>query len=192
MKIRRLQIEQHMARLQIETQIARLSIRSPIRRIKTVDRQNAQMIVERERPSIEIKNERMGVNTMTRQNAPIPANQVRQDKTINGQPAGSLPGNNGVGSPPVRIRIPVVRVPGNGGNVVSHGERRIAGNPGSLQIDWSIQDIAISWDEYQAPIITVDPKPSVDIRLAQEASVEIKIVEQTYPPETGEFIDEEA
>lgn len=192
MKIRRLQIEQQMAKLQIESQIARLSIRSPMRRIKAVDRQNAQMIVVRERPSIQIENERKGVDILTRQNAPAPVLQDRQDKTKGGYPSAALPGNNSVNSSPARIKIPVVRTTGIARSGLADVERRITGNPGSLQIDWSIQDISISWDEYQAPIITVDPKPSVDISLAQEARIEIKIVEQTYPPETGEMVDEEA
>lgn len=191
MKIRRLQIEQQMAKLHIESQIARLSIQSPIRRIKSVDRQNAQMIVEREGPSLEIENMRTRVDTLTRQDVPAAVTQVRQDKINGSHAAAYLQGNNSVNTHPARVKITAVRTAGFAGGGHSDNGRKITGSPGSLQIDWAIQDISINWDEYQAPVITVDPKPSVEIWLAQEARVEIKIVEQTYPPETGEMIDEE-
>jgi hypothetical protein len=64
-------------------------------------------------------------------------------------------------------------------------------DPGSLSIDCSMHDISITWDDYQAPVITIEPKPSVDIVLVQEPHLAFRVVENTYPPESGRTIDKE-
>jgi hypothetical protein len=64
-------------------------------------------------------------------------------------------------------------------------------DPGMLEIDWTDHEITIRWDEYQAPVIVIDPKPSVNIELEQEPSIEIKVVEYVYPPEQGATVNTE-
>ncbi len=66
------------------------------------------------------------------------------------------------------------------------------GDPGSLSIDWLIHDLVIKWDDYQSPVITLDPKPSVDVEMVQEPRLEFKVVEQSIPPEAGRTIDKKA
>jgi hypothetical protein len=203
MKVRRLQIEgDQMARLSIEIQLARLSVDFKHRRIKEIQQQSAQMKVSRQNPSLDVDMRNMrnniglkDVGTLAQENTARAINEIQQTvKTIenNGDFVASLPrkGGNPIASIArqgmLRIRQPSVQRGAIDPTVT------VKGNPGSLNIDWSLQDITISWDDYQAPVITLDPKPSVNIQLAQEAHVEFKVVEQSIPSESGRTIDKEA
>lgn len=200
MKIRRLQIEsQQMAQLTVEAQMARLSINAPVRRIKAVQQQRAQMTVDREYPSLEVDMQSLrnniglkSVGTLVQESASQAYEQVRQGiKNIenNGDYIATLPRR---GNPIAEIaRSTMLRVKQastTGG--VSDPTVAVKSDPGSLSIDWSLQDISITWDDYQTPIITIEPKPSIEVVLAQEPHLEFRVVEQSYPPETGRTIDQ--
>jgi hypothetical protein len=201
MKIRRLQIEsQQMARISVQAQMARLSISMPIRRIKAVQQHRAQMTVSRKNPSLEVDMESLrnniglkSIGTLTREIAAQSFAQARQGtKNIenNGDYVAALPHE---GNPIAQIsrtamlRTKTVSAPAKAADPTVS----IKGNPGSIKINWSLQDVSIIWDEYQTPIITVDPKPSVNIVMAQEPRLEFKVVEHSYPPESGRTVNEE-
>lgn len=201
MKIRRLQIEsRQLARLSIEAQLARLSIDAPVRRIKDVQQQRAQMKINREGPSLEVDMQSLrnniglkSVATLARESASQAAAQIRQGiKNIenNGDYVAAMPHRgNPIGTISRSALLQVKQPPPPRG--ASDPTVSVKSNPGSLSIDWSVQDISITWDDYQAPIITIEPKPSVEVVLAQEPYLEFKVVEQSFPPETGRTIDEE-
>jgi hypothetical protein len=201
MKTRRLQLESsQMARISIQAQLARLSINAPMRRIKAVQQQYAKMTVKREDPSLEVDMESLRNNiglqnagTLTREFVSQSKTQVRQaikNFENNGDYVAALPRR---GNPIAAIaRTAMLRTK----TVSTSGSApdptvRISSNPGSLSIDWSMQDLSITWDDYQTPIITFDPKHSVDVILVQEPRLEFRVVEQSYPPESGRRIDEE-
>jgi hypothetical protein len=199
MRIRRLQLESwQMARLSVVTQMARLSIDAPIRKIKSIQQQRAQMIVNRENPSLEIDIQdirgsvgRSSVNTLVQASASRAYN-IRQSINNGSYNSSNISALSHRGNPIIlitRSRISSANQSDTSQAVID-GIASVKGNPGSLSIDWSLQDITISWDEYQAPVITIEPKPSVNVELAQEPFVEFKVVEQAYPPETGGTIDE--
>lgn len=201
MKIRRLQLEsRQMARIDIQAQLARLSINAPMRGIQTVQQQYAKMTVRRENPNLEIDMESLFNNiglqragTLTREMRSQSYAQVRQAiKNIenNGDYVAALPSQ---GNPIAAIartamlRTKSVSTSGSAPDPTVH----ISSNPGSLSIDWSTQDLSITWDDYQAPIITFDPKHSVDVILVQKPHLEFKVIEQSFPPESGRRIDQE-
>lgn len=179
--------------------MAGLSINTPMRRIKAVQQQRPQMTVKREYPSLDVDMQSLrdniglkSVGTLVKESASQAYAKVQQGiKNIenNGDAIAALPQQ---GNPIAEIsRSAMLRVkqaPTSGGAV--DPTVPIKSNPGSLRIDWSVQDIAISWDNYQSPIITVEPKPSVDIALAQKPHLEFRVVEQSFPPETGRTIDQ--
>lgn len=200
MKVRRLQIEsEQMARLSIETQMARLSINAPVRRIKAVQQQRVQMTVSREYPSLEVNMESLrnniglkSVGTLVQESAAQAVSQAQQGiKNIenNGDFVSALPRRGNPIADIARSTMLRTKQAAPSGRA-SDPTVSVKSNPGSLSIDWSLQDISISWDDYQSPIITVEPKPSVDVMLVQEPHLEFKVVEQSYPPETGRTIDE--
>lgn len=199
MKIRRLQVEsQQMARLTVQVQMAQLSINAPMRTIKTVQQQRAQMKVNREYPTLQVDMESLrnniglkSVGTLVRENASQAQAQVRQgikDIENNGDYVATFPrSGNPIAEVSRRAMHRVKQSPPAGSAV--DPTVPIQSNPGSLSIDWSLQDMSITWDDYQNPIITFEPKPSVDFVLAQEPQLEFKVVEQSYPAETGRTID---
>ncbi len=189
-----------MARISVQAQLARLNIDVPMRRIKTVQKPRAQMTIDREKPSLEINMESLrnniglkSIRTLTREIAAQSFSQVRQAiKNIenNGDYAATLPQR---GNPIAQIaRNAIVSArPAPAPRGASDPTVSVTSNPGSLNIDWSMQDVSITWDDYQTPVITIEPKPSVDIVLEQEPHLAFKVVEHTYPPESGRTIDEE-
>jgi hypothetical protein len=203
MKVRRLQLDvDQMARLSIEIQMARLSIDYKHRKIKEVQQHSARMNVSRTNPSLDVDMQSLrnniglkNVEVLTQDNAAQAVSQAQQAvKTIenNGDYIAVLPKKNGnpiaaiARQTMLRTRQPAVPRGSSDPTVM------IKGNPGTLTIDWSLHDITISWDDYQAPVITLDPKPSVDIELAQEARIEFRVVEMSIPPEAGRTFDKEA
>jgi hypothetical protein len=202
MKIRRLQVEENqMAQIRVESRMARLSIDTRLRRIKQTEQQSAQMRVIRENPSIETDMEELRNNiglkdtvTLTRDMTSRAASHMEQAiKTArrNSDYISSLPQS---GNPIAQVErqnvLAVPRLPEAGGIIDPTVDIRC--NPGSISIDWSIQDVTIIWDDYQSPVIRVEPKPSVNVELVQEQRLSFRVVEQSIPPEAGRMIDEEA
>lgn len=188
-----------MARIRVEAQMARLSIDMQPRRMR-VDWQRAKMTVSRENPSLEIDMEDLrnniglkSIDTLTREMASQSYAQARQgikDIENNGDYVAKLPHS---GNPIAQIArnsmLEVRRMPAAGN--VSDPTVPVKSHPGSLSIDWSVHDVSITWDDYQDPVITIDPKPAVNVTLAQEPHIAFKVVEYAYPPESGRTIDEE-
>jgi hypothetical protein len=191
-----------MARLRVEMQLAGLSINAPMRRIKTIQNERPQMTVDREAPSIEVDMESLHNNiglkspmTLSQDSAAQARSAVLQNiKTTenNGDAVATLPHSQNPIAAIARARVIQPTPVGVPSGQPVDPTVKVTGHTGDLNIDWAIQDISISWDDYQTPVITIDPKPSVDVSLAQESRVEFKVVEQSYPPETGRNIDEEA
>ncbi|NLA87640.1 MAG: hypothetical protein GX847_10270 [Clostridiales bacterium] len=200
MKIRRLQIESHqLARLSIQMQMAGLSIKTPIRRINTVQQQRARMEINREYPRMKVDMESLRNNTglkdiwtMTKEIAAQSFAHARQAVRNIENNGDYVAKPHHKGNPIAEIARRVMlrtKVPSTPGKAVDPTVD-VKSDPGSLSINWSLHDVLITWDDYQTPIITVEPKPSIDITLAQKPHIEFKIVEYTYPPESGRNVDE--
>ena len=202
MKIRKLQVEEsQMAQIRVRFQLARVSIETNLRGIKQVDRQAARMKVSREAPSIETDMKNLHNNiglkdsvTLTRAMASNAVEQMEQAvKSMwrEYEYIATLPHD---GNPIAQLArqklLEAPEMPAAGGVVDPTVD--VHANLGSLNIDWSIQDVTIVWDDYQEPVIRLDPKPSIDVELVQEPRISFRVVEQSIPPETGRTIDEEA
>ena len=68
----------------------------------------------------------------------------------------------------------------------------VTGKKGDFSIDWTPYKLDISWGAMQRPVITLDPKGSVNVELAQRASVECNVVTMTIPKEIGNLVDTSA
>lgn len=201
MKMRRLQIEQQMAQIQIESQTARISIDTHIRRMR-VEQQPAKMTVDREKPGIELDMQAFkdniglkGVGTLVQESAARAQAQALQgirETVQDGNYVATLPSH---GNPIAQVaRQKMLQPPASKMNsgAVPDGAIKMKGNPGEMNINWTKNDVTISWDQFQTPVITVEPKPPyVTVHLAQKPAVEFTVVEQTYPPESGRTFDKE-
>lgn len=202
MQVRRLQLEAfQMARMSVKIQLARLSVEFKHRRIKEVRQPRAQMNVRRDYPSLEIDMQSVydniglkSIETLMKESVAQAYSIARQaTKTIenNGDMMAALPRKGGNPAAAIarrnmlRTRRPIQRG-------VIDPTVRIKTNPGSLSIDWRIHDLVIKWDDYQLPVIILDPKPDVHVELAQKPRLEFKVVEQSIPPEAGRTIDRKA
>lgn len=200
MKVVRLEIvSQQMAKLGIETQRAELSIKAPVRKIQSIQPKRARMVIKREAPSLDIDMARFrnnvglkDIGTLTQELSRQASNQASQairEMDRNGDAMAKLPHSGNMIAQIARNRLLAPGKPLAGTGMAQDPTVGMAGHPGSISIDWSTQDMTISWDENQAPIITLEPKPSVDIQLAQEPNIEFRVVEQMIPAETGRAID---
>lgn len=180
--------------------MARLQIRTPIRRIKEVDVKRAQLIVQRKGPRVKIdptvllRNTARGTlqHLITTKAAEARGslqkviqnlNQKAKEMLVTTDRKDLIAQQAMDNMLKVREFKPLANI---GENPVSFGI-----DPGMLEIDWTDHEITIRWDEYQAPVIVIDPKPSVNIELEQEPSIEIKVVEYVYPPEQGATVNTE-
>lgn len=201
MKVHRIQIEQQMARIDVDSQKASLSIETS-RRTMTVEGQRPQMSVQREAPSIDPDMEQFRENvglesilTLTQKNAARAKAHVEQTIRQHAADAdyiGTLPSSGNPVAQVAKNRMLADKTPEICSGQVPDGPVAMEGNPGKISIDWSAQDLRINWDEFQSPVITVEPKASVDVHLVQEPSVEYTVVELEIPPERGKAIDAEA
>jgi len=197
----KLQIEQKFARISIQNQMARLQIRMPIRRIKEVDVKRAQMIVRRKDPRLQIdpgvlmRNTARGnlQNLITTKAAEARESLQKVIQNINKKAREMLESADRKDLIAQQAMDDLLKVrelkprAEIGENPIAFGIE-----PGELEIDWTDHEVTIRWDEYQTPIIVVDPKPSVNIELEQEPSIEIKVVEYVYPPEQGATVNTKA
>ncbi|HHU22240.1 MAG TPA: hypothetical protein GXZ52_02300 [Clostridiales bacterium] len=201
MKISRIQIEQEFAQLKIETQMASLSIEMPKRRM-SIQQQPAQMNIKQQKPNIELDMQEFRNNIGLKSNkalmeeyvaeAQARAQQGIRQMAKDGDFVGTLPTDaNNIGEL-ARAKLLQVSEPEMNSGKVPPGAISMDGKPGNVDINWMRHDLKIDWDEYQAPKITVEPKASVHIEIAREPVLEITVIEETIPPETGRAIDTEA
>lgn len=201
MKVRRLQVEENqMAQIRVEFQMGRISVDSPLRTIQQIEHQSARMRITRQDPNIETDMEELRNNiglknsgTLIREMASDAVSHLNQAvRTIqrDGRFYAALPHNGNPVAQIARKNVLAAPDPATAGDVIDPTVD-IQGNPGSISIDWSLQEVTIVWDDYQAPVIRLDPKPYINVELAQEQRISFKVVEQSIPRETGRTIDEE-
>jgi hypothetical protein len=198
MRVRRIEIEQQMARIQIESQRAQIRIESH-RRDMEIQQAAAKMQVNRQAGSLEVDTTAAQENTghrsaMAQQNyfadrsiqmAQAGVSRRVQDGDIAGQQPQTTDNMMAAvaASHMLEEQVPTVDV--------STVPPAISVNatPESFEINWEMQDLEINWEQYQRPNITVEPPPSVEISLAQEARMECKVVDEYIPAQTGQKVD---
>ena len=196
MKVYRLRIEQEMARIAVESQMAALAIKKQ-QRTMHIEQQRAIMSIEREAAYMKLDLQGFydniglkGPQTLNRDtaaNARADANQAISQIMSDARFVGTLPAtSNGIGQL-ARQKLLAPYQPEPGG--MPPGAMEMQGNPGRIQIDWSNYELNIIWDQYQAPKIRLEPKASVEVRLAQEPRIEYRMVEEMIPPRSGRNID---
>ncbi|NCB50712.1 MAG: hypothetical protein EOM54_02345 [Clostridia bacterium] len=198
MKVQRIQIEQQMVKLEINSRLASISVDAPRRRMK-IERQDAQLSIEREAPDIEIDMQDFRDNCgqkdigsfMGEITAKAQSNARRsiQEKASDGDFVGALPGSGNSIGRLAKSKLLEVDPPVMNSGRVPYGAVKMKGNIGDIDINWSRHDIRIEWDDFQTPQITVEPKASVDINVAQEPYLEFTVVEESIPAEKGTAID---
>ena len=201
MKVDRLKIEQQFAQIQINSTMAGLSIETH-RRGMRVEHQRARMSVERTPGSVKLDMKSYYRNIGLESAAEYTDNNVRQAYSdaqqgiqrivSEGNQIGTLPGNGKQIAQVASNRMIQNTLTNNqSGGSVPAGAIKMEGDPGSLNINWQRYDMRISWDPFESPSITVEPKPSVRIEMLQEPKVEISVVEDYIELETGKNIDTE-
>lgn len=201
MKVRRIQIEQVPAQIRVESQRAALSIETQ-RRGMTVEKRPAQMSVERRDGTVEVDMEGLydniglkSIRTLTAENAMRAQAQVEQSIRESADEAdyvAALPHAGNAIAEVARSRMLGRREPAMNSGGAPPGALGMRGVPGGVSIDWSRHELKINWDDFQSPVITVEPKASVDVQVVQKPAVTCTVVELTIPPETGGTIDAEA
>lgn len=200
-RIQKLQIEQKFARISIQNQMARLQIRTPMRRIREIDVKRPKMVVYRRWPSLHINSDVLKRNTArgtlqdlislkaqeakeSLQKVVQNLNQKAKEMLETAERAGLIAQQAMEDMLSVKELKPKAEL---GENPVSFYI-----DPGELRIDWTEHDITIEWDEYQSPVIVLEPKPQVQVKLEQRPTIAIKVVEYVYTPERGMTINTKA
>ncbi|MPM97961.1 hypothetical protein SDC9_145142 [bioreactor metagenome] len=166
----------------------------------TVDQARAQMRVEQQAPEVELDmqafRDTLGMKTMgtlnkqAAQRAKSTASQGIKDIAADANFVGTLPSEGNAIGKLARMRMMEVSTPQTGIGEGATGNVGMKGDPGKLQIDWDKHDLKITWNDYQTPVITVEPKPSVSVEMIQEPQVQITVVEMSIPPEVGVAMDQ--
>lgn len=200
MKVQRLRIEQQLAQIRVDSQMASLSIEMP-RRTMSVEQLRPQMSVSRQEGKIRLDMEEFrdniglkSIRALTAETAARAQAKVEQSiKEIagDGDYIGTLPASGNPIAEVARRKMLESRAKETGGETVPDGAVKMEGIPGGLQINWSKHDLKINWDNFQSPVITVEPKASVNVQIVREPHIEYTVVELTIPAETGRAIDEE-
>jgi hypothetical protein len=201
MKVQRLQIEQQMAQIHIASQRASLSIEMPKRTMR-VERKRARMAVDRRNGKIELNMRKFrdniglkGILSLAAENAArakAKAERGIREIVRTGDRIGTLPGGENPVASAIREKMLEPETVQSDWDIVPAGAVEMEGKPGALDINWLRHDLKIAWDEYQTPIITVEPKPAVYVEIVREPNVEYTVVELTIPAETGRSIDAKA
>lgn len=201
MRVRRIEIEQQLAQIRVDSRMASLSVEMR-RRGMSVEQNNARMQVERSSPDIALDmrefRDNIGLKsvfTLTRESAARAQAQVSQSIkkfASNADFIGTLPQNGNPIAQVARRQMLEPTVFDSGRSRVPEGAVKMEGKPGNLRIDWSKHDLVINWDQFQTPVITVEPKASVEVELAREPILEFTVVEEYIPKETGQTLDTEA
>lgn len=190
-----------MAQIRVESRMASLSVESP-KRGMTVESTPARMSAERRDGTVEIDMQEFrdnvglkSIRTLTAESAARAQAQVAQSiREFAGESdyIGSLPHAGNPIAEVAKSKMLASKAPEIGGGGTPQGAIGMQGEPGGVSIDWSRHDLKINWDSFQSPVITVEPKAAVDVRMVQKPSVEYTVVEMTIPSETGRAIDAEA
>jgi hypothetical protein len=198
MKVQRLQIEQQMAKIDIESTKPVLKIDMPKREMQIVTK-NAEMTLNMEQGGVEIDmtafRNNMGVRSLSDfsskniADAKAGVEQRRREYTAEGDLIAALPSNGNSIAQVALSHVLAADMPEMNSGKVPEKPVKVSGQPGKIDINWSKSDVVIKWGKYEPPEITVEPKASVNIELAQEPIVECKVVEMEIPPETGRMID---
>lgn len=204
MEVQRVQIEQQMARIKIETQRARLKIEQEMRQME-INMERAQMTVNRENGSLDIDSTALRNNTARRDiytlqdhfasNATMKGRQGISEIVSKGNYLAQLPDNTGgrkVGQHAKQKLIESVSPATYGRSPLPQSGIEITGKKGEFSIDWTPYKLDISWGAMQRPVVTLDPKGSVNVELAQRASVDCTVVTMTIPKEIGNLVDTSA
>lgn len=201
MKVQRIEIEQQLAQIRVDSQMASLSVEMR-RRSMSLEQGNARMQVERSAPDIALDMQEFRDNiglksvfTLTRESVAKAQAQVSQSIkkfASNADFIGTLPQSGNPIAQVARQQMLEPSVFDSGRSQVPEGAIKMEGKPGDLQIDWSKQDLVINWDQFQTPVITVEPKASVNVEIAREPILEFTVVEEYIPKETGQTLDTEA
>jgi hypothetical protein len=198
MKVNRIQIEQQMAKIEIESQKATLKIQTPKREM-SIESQNAKMNVSSEMGKIELDmsnfKDRMDLKSMRELSEDFIAQakselvqNIKQFSSESDQIA-KLPSSGNEIAQAARRRLLTPSPSKMNSGEVPKQPVEMNGKPGELDIDWTKNDLVIKWGKYEPPIITVEPKASVNVELVQKPSVECEVVEVSIPPETGRTFD---
>jgi hypothetical protein len=198
MKVQRLQIEQQMAKIDIESTKPVLKIDMPKREMQ-IETKNAEMTLDMEQGGIEIDmtafRNNMGVRSISDfsseniADAKVGLEQRRREYSADGDMVASLPSNGNSIAQVALKNLLATDMPEMNSGKVPEKPVRVSGQPGKIDINWSKSDIVIKWGKYEPPEITVEPKASVNVELAQEPIIECEVVEMEIPPETGRMID---
>lgn len=201
MKVQRLQITNQMAKISVESQRASLSVETQKRQMNA-ETKHAQMSVEKENPKVKLDLEsfrdNIGLKSYRTLNAESAAQaQADVKQYIEGINAdadfiGMLPSRGNAVAQVALSKMLQSKTPEMNSGNVPDGAIKMEGIPGTIKIDWSKHDLKIIWDDFQSPVITVEPKALVKINMVQEPSVKYSVVELTVPPESGGNIDTEA
>ena len=201
MRFQKLQIEQKFARISIENQMARLEIRTPMRRIRSINVKRPQMLVSRRWPSLQINSDVLKKNTargsiqellnLKAQEAKESLHKVVQNLNQKAKEMLETADRAGLIAQQAMDTLLSVRELKPKAEL---GENPVSFyiDPGELHIDWTEHEISIQWDEYQSPIIVLEPKPQVRVKLEQRQAIVIKVVEYVYTPEQGMTINTKA
>jgi hypothetical protein len=198
MKVQRLHIEQQMAKISVESTMASLKIEIPKREM-IIQMPKVEMSLDMEKGTIDIDMSgfwhNAGFKTMLEMasenaaKAKSELEQSRREEAAEADYIGALPSSGNAIGQVSRRNLLKTDMPEMNTGRLPEKPVKIEGKPGKLNINWEKSDLVIRWGKYEPPIITVEPKPSVKIELAQEPKVETTVVELEIPPETGRMID---
>ena len=201
MKVKRIHVEQQRAQLKIDSQMAALSIKMPVRRMK-IEQKPARMTVNKSpaRVNIDMQDFRnkigmKSIHTLIDESAAravAQASESIKQITSDGDFVAAMPSSGNSIAELSRMKMLSVNEPSLYNGNIPDGTVKMQGTPGDIQIDWSSHEVVISWDEFQSPNITLEPKASVNVELAQRPSIEFSVVEQSIPKESGTILDTEA
>lgn len=199
MKIHRVQIEQQAARIGVESRRASLDIKTR-RRTMTVENSPPEMSVTSEDPKVTLDLQQFrnsiglkSIRTLADESvARAQAHVLESIRALSadGDAVATLPSQGNPIAQVARRRMLQDKTPEICSGEVPPGPIKMEGDPGKLSIDWSRNELKIEWGDPEPPVITVEPKASVEVHLEQMPSVKISVVELSIPPETGARLDE--
>lgn len=200
MKVQRLVIDQQRAQIEITNQMGKLAIDCNYRRGMQVDAQQAAMTADFQQGKVSLDSTALQDNLALRdfrslqehcastaqQKAQSGIREIAQDGDFTAQQPN--PGDL-IGKLAQQKILSGTPTPSYGRSTVPEAAVKMTGVAGGYEIEWEPQQFEINWDQLQGPNITLEPPPSVDIRLAQDAQVECDVVEETIPAEPGILFD---
>ena len=200
MKVQRLVIEQQRAQIDITNQRGQLQVESNYHREMQVDWQPAKLKTDTELGKVMLDSTNLRENTglrdvfslqrhsadIAQQKAQQAIEQIVQDGDFTAQQPNS---GNLIGQLALDEMLTDTEPATYGRSIVPEPAVKMTGVAGGCEIEWVPQQFEINWDQMQGPNITLEPPPSVDIRVVQDAQIECKVVEESIPPQPGKLID---